>query len=54
MRIDDDVTARTAKASVAFGRVCTNVWGGGGNGIRLETELKVYEAANTANPFICM
>ena len=24
--IDDEVTARTAKANVAFGRLCGNVW----------------------------
>ena len=26
MQIDDEVTARSAKASVAFGRLRTNVW----------------------------
>ena len=41
-RIDDEVTARTAKASVAFGRLRTNVWER--NGIRLDTKLKVYKA----------
>ena len=40
--IDDEVTARTAKASVAFGRLRTNVWER--NGIRLDTKLKVYKA----------
>ena len=40
--IDDEVTARTAKASIAFGRLRTNVWER--NGIRLETKLKVYKA----------
>ena len=39
--IDDEVTARTAKASVAFGRLRTNVWER--NGIRLDTKLKVYK-----------
>ena len=34
--------ARTAKASVAFGRLRTNVWER--NGIRLDTKLKVYKA----------
>ena len=38
--IDDEVTARTAKASLAFGRLRTNVWER--NGIRLDTKLKVY------------
>ena len=42
MHIDDEVTARTAKASVAFGRLRTNVWER--NGIRLDTKLKVYKA----------
>ena len=42
MHIDDEVTARTAKASVAFGRLRTNVWER--NGIRLNTKLKVYKA----------
>ena len=40
--IDDEVTARAAKASVAFGRLLTNVWER--NGIRLDTKLKVYRA----------
>ena len=42
MHIDDEVTARTVKASVAFGRLRTNVWER--NGIRLDTKLKVYKA----------
>ena len=42
MHIDDEVTARTAKASVAFGRLHTNVWER--NHIRLDTKLKVYKA----------
>ena len=42
MHIDDEVTARTAKASVAFGRLRTNVWER--NGIRLDTKLKIYKA----------
>ena len=41
VHIDDDA-ARTAKASVAFGRLRTNVWER--NGIRLDTKLKVYNA----------
>ena len=42
VHIDDEVTARTAKASVAFGRLRTNVWER--NGISLDTKLKVYKA----------
>ena len=42
VHIDDEVTARTAKASVAFGRLRTNVLER--NGIRLDTKLKVYKA----------
>ena len=39
---DDEVTARTAKASVALGRLRTNVWER--NGIRLDAKLKVNKA----------
>ena len=42
VHIGDEVTAKTAKASVAFGRLRTNVWER--NGIRLDTKLKVYKA----------
>ena len=42
VHIDDEVTARTAKASVAFGRLRINIWER--NGIRLDTKLKVYKA----------
>ena len=42
VHIDDEYTARTAKASVAFGSFRTNVWER--NGIRLDTKLKVYKA----------
>ena len=42
MHIDNEVTARTVKASVAFGRLRTNVWER--NGIRLDIKLKVYKA----------
>ena len=41
MHIDDEVTARTAKASVAFGRLRTNVWE---RNVRLDAKLKVYKA----------
>ena len=42
VHIDDEITARTAKASVAFGRLRTNALEQ--NGIRLDTKLKVYKA----------
>ena len=42
VHIGDEVTSRTAKASVAFGRLRTNVWER--NGIRLDAKLKVYMA----------
>ena len=42
VHIDNDVTARTVKASVAFGRFRTNALEQ--NGIRLDTKLKVYKA----------
>ena len=42
MHIDDEVTARIAKASVAFGRLRANVWER--NGIKLNNKLKVYKA----------
>ena len=42
VHIDDEVTARTVKASVSFGRLRTNVWER--NGIRLDAKLKVYKA----------
>ena len=42
VRIDDEVTARIAKASVACGRLCGNVWDR--TEIRLETKLEVFNA----------
>ena len=42
VHIDDEVTGRIAKASVAFGRLRANVWER--NGIKLDTKLKVYKA----------
>ena len=42
MHIDDEVNARIAKASAAFGRLCGSVCGR--SGIRLDTKLKVYKA----------
>ena len=47
MHIDDEVTVRTAKASVAFARLRTNVWER--NGIRLDTKLKGYKAVVLPN-----
>ena len=41
MHIDDEVNARIAKASAAFGRLCGSVWDR--SGIRLGTKLKVYK-----------
>lgn len=40
--IDDEVNARLAKASVAFGRLYKNVWDR--RGITTETKIKVYRA----------
>ena len=40
--IDDEVNARLAKASAAFGRLHKNVWNR--RGITLETRIKVYQA----------
>ena len=42
MQIDDEVNARIAKASAAFGRLRGSVWDR--SGIRLDTKLKVYKA----------
>ena len=42
VHIDDEITARITKASVAFGRLRANVWDR--NGIKLDTRLKVYKA----------
>ena len=42
VHIDDEVNARIAKASAAFGQLCGSVWDR--SGIRLDTELKVYRA----------
>ena len=40
VHIDDEVTARIAKASMAFGRLRANVWER--NRIKLDIKLKVY------------
>ena len=42
MLIDDEVTARIAKASVAFKSLRANVWER--NGIKLDTKLKAHKA----------
>ena len=42
VHIDDEVNARIAKASAAFGRLRGSVWNR--SGIRLDTKLKVYKA----------
>ena len=42
VHIDDEATARVAKASVALRRHHANVWKR--NGIKLDTKLKVYKA----------
>ena len=42
MHIDDEINARIAKASAAFGRLHGSVWNR--SGIRLDTKLKVYKA----------
>ena len=47
VHIDDEVTARSAKASVGFDRLRTNVWER--NGIRIDTKLKVYKAVVLPN-----
>ena len=43
VHIDDEVIARIAKASVAFGGLLANVWER--NGIKLDTKLNVYKTA---------
>ena len=40
VRIDDEVNARIAKVSAAFGRLRGSIWDR--SGIRLDTKLKVY------------
>ena len=42
VHIDDEVNARIAKASAAFGRLRESVWDR--SGIRLDTKLKVYRS----------
>ena len=41
VHIDDEVNARNAKASAAFGRLRGSVWDR--SGIRLDTKLKFYK-----------
>ena len=42
VHIDDEVNARIAKASAAFGRIRGSIWDR--SGIRLDTKLKVYRS----------
>ena len=42
VHIDDEVNARIAKASAAFGRLHGSIWDR--SGIRLDTKLKVYRS----------
>ena len=42
LHIDDEINARIAKASAAFGRLLGSVWDL--SGIRLDTKLKVYRS----------
>ena len=42
VHIDDEVNARIAKASTAFGQLCGIIWDR--SGIRLDTQLKVYRS----------
>ena len=42
INIDDEVNARIAKASAAFGRLRGSIWDR--SGIRLDTKLKVYRS----------
>ena len=47
VRIDDEVNARIAKSSAAFGRLRGSVWDR--SGIRLNTKMKVYKAVCMQN-----
>ena len=51
VHIDDEVNARIAKASAAFGRLYGSIWHR--SGIRLDTKMKVY-IGGAANTIICM
>ena len=42
VHIDDDINARIAKASAAFGRLRGSIWNQ--SGIRLDTKLNVYRS----------
>ena len=47
VHIDDEVNARIAKASAAFGRLRGSIWDQ--SGIRLDTKLKVYRSVVVQN-----
>ena len=51
VHIDDEVNARIAKASAAFGRLRASVWDR--SGIRLDTKLKVYKAVVLPTLYAC-
>ena len=52
VHIDDEITARPAPASVAFGSPRENVWGR--NGIKADTKLKVYnDVALSTILYVC-
>ena len=48
VHIDEEVNARTAKASAAFGRLRGGIWDQ--SGIRLDTKTKVYRSVVLAAP----
>ena len=52
MHIDDEINARIAKASAAFGRLRGSVWIR--SRIRLDTKLKVYRAVVLPTLLYCM
>ena len=50
--IDDEVNARIAKASAAFGRPRGSIWDR--SGIKLDTKMKVYRSVVLLNTIIRM
>ena len=53
VHIDDEVNARTAKASAAFGRLRGSIWDRSGIRIRLDTKLKVYRSVVLPTLYAC-